>query len=464
MKVHARKIISASCALAMTVSSFTGLAQTVPQDKSRESAPRRVERVEERGTIILRTTDGDTFQEPAAPPMPAVPQIFSFGQDGVERTFQFVSSEMSFDSKVVKGAPYSADAVTETTQTLMDGNRIVHRTTSQVFRDSEGRTRREQTLNLIGPLAANVDVPRMIFINDPVANVNYSLDPRSRTATKMGFRTFVRTPMALAPRAPESSEAQPVAPRRVNVAGSALQGNATRRVQPPYPPIAKAARASGAVQVQVTVNEAGEVTEASAVSGHPLLRDSAVEAARQWRFKPTLLGGQPVKISGLLTFNFTLSDEGEQPPPGDVLLNSKEGEILMAARPKVLAEGHLPMGGDILAGVKAMSETHQAKKESLGKQTIEGVEAEGTRWTTTIPAGEIGNERPIEIVTERWYSPELQTDLLRRHFDPRTGENVYKLINVSRREPDHSLFEVPSDYTIKEGPPGTFRWEYKKEK
>jgi len=93
------------------------------------------------------------------------------------------------------------------------------------------------------------------------------------------------------------------------------------------------------------------------------------------------------------------------------------------------------------------------KKEDLGKQTIDGVEAEGMRTTVTIPAGEIGNERAIEIVSERWYSPELQLVVMTRHSDPRTGETTYKLTNINRTEPAKSLFEVPSDYTIKEGLP-----------
>jgi len=83
---------------------------------------------------------------------------------------------------------------------------------------------------------------------------------------------------------------------------------------------------------------------------------------------------------------------------------------------------------------------------------IEGVEAEGTRTTITIPAGEIGNERAIEIVSERWYSPELQTVVMTRHSDPRFGENSYTLTNISRTEPDKSLFDVPAGYTVKEEP------------
>jgi len=91
-------------------------------------------------------------------------------------------------------------------------------------------------------------------------------------------------------------------------------------------------------------------------------------------------------------------------------------------------------------------------KEQLGKQIIEGVEAEGTRTTVTIPAGEIGNERAIEIVSERWYSSELQLVVMTRHSDPRMGETTYKLTNISRADQPKSLFEVPAGYTVKEGP------------
>jgi protein TonB len=95
-------------------------------------------------------------------------------------------------------------------------------------------------------------------------------------------------------------------PKQVKVSGGVLQGNAIKRVQPPYPPIAKAARAQGQVQVQVTISEDGRVIAADVVSGHPLLRDAALQAARQWIFKPTELSGVPVKVQGILSFNFTL--------------------------------------------------------------------------------------------------------------------------------------------------------------
>lgn len=100
-------------------------------------------------------------------------------------------------------------------------------------------------------------------------------------------------------------DATPV-PKKINVSGGVLQGSAIKKPAPAYPPIAKAARAAGAVQVQVTISEDGRVIDAQVVSGHPLLRDAAVQAARQWVFKPTELSGVPVKVQGVLTFNFTL--------------------------------------------------------------------------------------------------------------------------------------------------------------
>lgn len=92
-----------------------------------------------------------------------------------------------------------------------------------------------------------------------------------------------------------------------------------------------------------------------------------------------------------------------------------------------------------------------AKTESLGRQTIEGVVADGTRTTTVIPAGQIGNERPIDIVSERWYSPDLQIVVRSKHVDPRSGETTYQLTNVKKGEPPKSMFEIPADYTAQTG-------------
>ena len=108
----------------------------------------------------------------------------------------------------------------------------------------------------------------------------------------------------------EDQQAQP--PKIIRKSGGVLQGSATQRVEPVYPPLAKAAQISGSVVVEVTLDEAGNVVSARAISGHPLLKDTAVTAARGWKFSPTMLSGTLVKVIGTITFNFNLDKE---PPP-----------------------------------------------------------------------------------------------------------------------------------------------------
>ena len=88
------------------------------------------------------------------------------------------------------------------------------------------------------------------------------------------------------------------------------------------------------------------------------------------------------------------------------------------------------------------------KTKTLGTRQIEGVTATGRKTITTIPQGQIGNDRPIEITDEQWESAELKLLLLSRHHDPRTGDVEYRLTNISRAEPAAYLFSVPSDYTV----------------
>jgi hypothetical protein len=263
-------------------------------------------------------------------------------------TFVFVSTEMSMDGKVVKSAPYTAQAVTEMVQTLADGNRIVRKNTANVYRDSQGRTRRDQTLGAIGPFAAAGDPPQTIFINDPVSGVNYILEPRSKTARKLGRLEY---------------------------------------------------------KIEYGSKEFEEETQ----------RREKIEKEAAKSLKP---GRKEIE-----TQEFTM----RVPAPGGPAVGMG---------PEVHFFGH--------------SSKWDKKTEQLDKRTIEGVEAEGTRTTVTIPAGEVGNEQPIVIVSERWYSADLQTVILTRHSDPRFGENTYRLSNISRSEPDSSLFQVPADYTVKE--------------
>jgi protein TonB len=99
----------------------------------------------------------------------------------------------------------------------------------------------------------------------------------------------------------------PTPDQAVRLTSALTQGRALRKVQPPYPEIARRAGVSGSVQVQINISEMGEVTSATLLSGHPLLREAALRTARQWLFIPTELNGRPVRAIGVITFNFTLN-------------------------------------------------------------------------------------------------------------------------------------------------------------
>jgi hypothetical protein len=98
-----------------------------------------------------------------------------------------------------------------------------------------------------------------------------------------------------------------------------------------------------------------------------------------------------------------------------------------------------------------------SKSESIGDQTIDGIHATGTKVTTTIPAGKMGNEKPIVVTSERWYAPELKATIVTRHDDPWSGELKTEFKNVSTGEPDASLFSVPADYKVVEDKDGPIR-------
>jgi len=134
--------------------------------------------------VVVAPLEEEIFiaQGPAEAPPP--PPVEFFRGDNVI----FMATEMSFAGKLVKGAPYTAQAVTESVQTLSDGNRIVRKDTAQLYRDAEGRTRREQTVGYIGPYAASGEETQTVFINDPVAGFSYILEPSSKTARKMPRR------------------------------------------------------------------------------------------------------------------------------------------------------------------------------------------------------------------------------------------------------------------------------------
>lgn len=233
------------------------------------------------------------------------------------------------ESKVTTGRPYSAEAVTETTQVLADGNRIQRQSAVRVYRDGEGRTRRE--------MFADDGSVRTISISDPVGHTNYTLNPKEKIAYKGG----------------------------VNIVSARPRSGGTYTV--------------------------------------------------------TSQGGSQGSGSGTYTFQAAPAGGGGR--------------------------------GGAVAGFVSRApakEDPNVKKEDLGLQNIEGVMATGSRTTTTIPAGEIGNAQDIRIVSERWFSDELQVLVMTRHNDPRSGETVYRLRNILRAEPDQNLFTVPADYRVQE--------------
>ena len=221
----------------------------------------------------------------------------------------------------VKGAPYSADEIHETTQVLADGTRIHNETKTTVYRDSLGRVRRES--------------PGRVMIWDSAAGASYMLNQSNQTGQKMQMNYMYRR---LGP----------------------------GEEPPPLP---------------------------------------------QFRF----------------------DTNGTEPSQQNVI-------VLKNMNSKAIAEGKAE---------GRMTAVKEPKKEPLGNQIMEGVNCEGTRLTSTIEAGAIGNDRPIQIVEERWYSPELQVNLLVRRTDPRTGEDIVRLTNVRRLEPDPSLFTPPPGYQMK---------------
>jgi hypothetical protein len=99
-------------------------------------------------------------------------------------------------------------------------------------------------------------------------------------------------------------------------------------------------------------------------------------------------------------------------------------------------------------GGRTLNQPGESRTEALGTRMIGGAQTEGSRTTVTIPAGQAGNQNPIVITDERWYSQDLQTTVLAKHSDSRFGESSYQLTNIQRTEPPASLFQVPSDYTV----------------
>lgn len=134
-------------------------------------------------------------------------------------------------------------------------------------------------------------------VNSPYAN---QAKPVGNSASNAKVPADIGTPSPMATSTPFAKSGQ--------ISGGVLNGKAISLPAPPYPPAARAVRASGTVFVEVLVEESGSVVSAEATSGHPLLRAAAVQAARAAKFKPEVLNGKPVKVSGVITYEFALPD------------------------------------------------------------------------------------------------------------------------------------------------------------
>ena len=254
------------------------------------------------------------------------------------------SVEPSDNVPPIAGAPFTADATTEFTQVLADGNRIEQRYSTSLARDSRGRTRREQEMALVGPLTV------------------LQLDRAKTSAAAGGGRG--QTVWLSAP-----------GPQRLVVISDPVE------------------------QVSYTLYE------------------QTKEALRSAQLKVQRL---------------------------------EELKVLEAKLKRVDADNQKAAETAKRAEVARAAAQQGEAVEDLGTRQIEGVTARGTRATTTIPAGEIGNLAPINLVTERWFSDELGMAVRITRSDPRSGETVYRLTNIVRAEPPPDLFTVPADYKIVE--------------
>jgi hypothetical protein len=302
------------------------------------------------GALIALATTGVGAQVRERVPSPAVSGVvMAEGQPAVPvtRATAFV------ETRVTTGRPYSAEATTEFVQVLGDGNKIARKSAVRIYRDSDGRTRREE-LGTDGTV-------RAVSIYDPVAHVSYVLDPSTRTARKSAVRIVY----------PASA--------------ATLSDEDKKRIE------ARTAIDRGSI-------EAGTITLVA---------------------------------------------------PADAPSQAIAEELRKRQQAEVVVAGAGGRGRGVQPARTAPSD---AKEESLGQKVLEGLVADGKRVTTVLPAGAIGNQQPITVRTEQWFSPDLEILLMTRHSDPRSGDTTYTLTNVVRAEPQAGLFDLPADYTILESP------------
>lgn len=285
------------------------------------------------------------------------------------------------NEKTIKNAPFSAEAVSESVQTLADGNRIVRSSTSKMYRNSEGRFRREIAGGIGGMLGSHFSYEQGISILDPVAGHRVMLDSLGKTARLIELN----------------------AGQRVSIG----RGGVFSRK---------------------------ELTDAQRAE----LENKIASAKNMTEEQRTAIRAQLANAEKFAT-------EVRATAPLIALSGSGQGAHTITST------------GDGFAFATTTNGKYETRSEELGTRDYEGVSAEGTRKITTIPAGAIGNDRPIEITYERWYSKELGLVVYSKTSDPRFGEQTYRLTNIVRSEPDPSLFTVPHGYKVLAEPASVYR-------
>ena len=286
-------------------------------------------------------------------------------------------------AQAVPGKPMFAECVTEHHQSFTDGNRISRSTTSSIYRDAQGRIRRESQLSLPG-MPAGVSASVFITIVDHQLGFGYVLDPQEMVAHRY----------------------------ELNSAG------------PSY--IARLiAQANGSVLLSPDPKSSAV---GAANSASP---SAAAGESSHWRLHP--FSAHRDRPS---------SDSKGSPTAASASNSSSLASGFLPADPGSAGAPNMRIDQPFLAA------PNPVRTENLGEQIILGFRARGTRVITTLPAGQIGNDRPINIVSEQWFSPELELVMRSTHHDPWAGEFTTTVTRVSRGDQPASLFEVPIPYKI----------------
>jgi hypothetical protein len=328
--------------------------------------------------------------------------------------------------KVVKGAPYSAEVVTETNQSLADGNVITRRTSGAVYRDGAGRTRQE---------SGGDGRERTIYITDPVESKSFVLTPGSKRAVATPF-------MAHPAIAGEKEIAKELARERVKSRQVVRVNGTDIRIEDGKVFVDGEEVAGGTVNLRAKGGKEVRVEGGKVfIDGKELAKvDGGANVTRSTTsVSPDGMRREEVRVRVVRSGD----DEGLPVPPLPPMPPIPPGTVMpLPSLP--------PMPGIHTMRFESTAKLGKGATTSLGTRDFDGVKAEGRSTTWTIPAGEIGNRNAIQIVSESWYSPELQVTVYSRNADPRTGESIYRLAGIKRGEPGAELFKVPEEYRLRD--------------